>query len=60
MPKVEIIDCKTKNPTLTYLFIFAMVSKSTIAGNISAFKELNINQFGLEKDTQRFDKLLTI
>lgn len=50
MPKVEVIDCKTEVPTSAYPFAPAMASKSTTAGNISVFEDLNINQLGLEKD----------
>lgn len=37
-------------PRSAYLFVPAMANKSTIAGNISVFEELNNNQLGLEKD----------
>ncbi len=43
-----------------YLFTLAMASKSTMAGNISMFDDLNINQLGLKKKDPQFEKLLTI
>lgn len=57
MPKVDIIECKTKGATLAFLFAPAMASENTTAGNISVFLELNINQLGLAKDDLCFDKL---
>lgn len=46
MPKIDVIDCKTKNSTVIYLFVPAMTSKSIITGNINIFEELNFNQLG--------------
>ena len=37
-----------------------MSNKSTTAGNISVFEDLNIGQLGLDKDDPRFDELLTL
>ena len=37
-----------------------MASKSTIAGNINVFKELNVNQLGLSKEDPQFGELLII
>lgn len=50
MPKVDVIDCKTKGSTIAYPFAPAMASESTTAGNISVFEDLNINQLGLKKE----------
>lgn len=36
-----------------------MASESTTTGNISAFKDLNINQLGLKKEDPQFAELLT-
>ncbi len=60
MPKVDIIECKTKGVTSAFPFAPAMASESTTARNISVFEELNINQLGLAKDDPRFDELLYI
>ena len=43
MPKVNVIDCKTKGSIMAYLFAPLMVSKSTTAGNIIVFKDFVIN-----------------
>lgn len=43
MPVINLIDCKIKETTATYLFVPYMASKSTILSNISIFEELNIN-----------------
>lgn len=43
IPKINIINCKTERLTITYCITPVMASKSTIIGNISVFKELNIN-----------------
>lgn len=37
-----------------------MASKSTTAGNISVFKDLNINQLDLKKEDPQFAKLFTL
>lgn len=60
MPKVNIIECKTKGTILAYLFASAIASKSIITINISVFEELNINQLGLAKNNSHFDELLYI
>lgn len=50
MPKVDIIDCKTESSIIAYPFAPVIASKSTTAGNISMFEDLNINQLGLKKE----------
>lgn len=50
MPKVDVIDCKTEGLTIAYPFAPVIASKSTMAGNISMFEDLNINQLGLKKE----------
>lgn len=60
MPKVDIIDCKTEGSTLAYPFAPAMASESTTTRNINIFKDLNINQLGLQKEESRFGELLII
>lgn len=60
IPKVNIIECKTKGTTSAFLFAPAMASESTTAENINVFEELNINQLGLAKDDLCFDELLYI
>lgn len=60
MPKVDVIDYKTKGSTVAYLFLSTMASKSTIIGNINVLEELNINQLGLSKKNPQFGKLFTI
>lgn len=60
MPKVNVIDCKTKGSSSAFPFALAMASENTTAGNISMFEDLNINQLGLTKDDPRFNKFLYI
>lgn len=60
MLKVNVIDCKTKDLTVIYLFTLAKMSKNIITGNISVFEELNVNQLGLFKENHQFKKLFTI
>lgn len=43
MPKVGVIDYKTKDSTIAYPFISTIAIENTMAGNISMFKDLNIN-----------------
>lgn len=43
MPKVDIIDYKTKDSNLIFLFVLAIVNKNRTANNINIFKKLNIN-----------------
>lgn len=47
--KVDIINCKTKKSTVTYLFALTIISKNTITDNINIFEELIINQLDLFK-----------
>ena len=42
MPKIDIINYKTKGATEAYPFALSMASESTTAGNISVFDDLNI------------------
>lgn len=60
MPKVNIIECKTKDVISAFPFIPVMTSESTTARNINVFEELNINQLSLAKDDFCFDKLFYI
>lgn len=60
MPKIDIIEWKTKDMTSPFLFVLAMVSESIIARNINVFEELNVNQLGLVKDNLCFDELFYI
>ena len=60
MPKVDVIECKTKGATSAFSFAPAMASESTTARNIIVFEEFNINQFGLAKDNLCFDEFLYI
>lgn len=60
MPKIDVINCKTESSNLTFPFILAMASENTIAGNISIFEKININQLGLIKDNTWFNKSLYI
>lgn len=50
MPVIDVIDCKTKRATRAYPFVPSMASKSTTAGNISVFEDLNITQIDRDKD----------
>ena len=60
MPVIDVIDYKTEGTTKAYLFAPFMASKSTIAGNISVFEDLNINQIGWDKDDPRFNEHLIL
>lgn len=60
MLKVSIINCKIKDATSSYLFTQVMANKSTIAKNISVFKDLNINPIELANDDPKFHKLFDI
>lgn len=42
------------------MFIPAIASQNIMTGNISVFKDLNINQLGLKKKDPRFGKLFII
>lgn len=53
LSQIEIIDCKMEGSTLEYTFASTMISESTMVENMNIFKDLNINQFGLEKDAWR-------
>ena len=60
MPKVDIINCNTKGVIKAYPFALFMSNESTIAGNISVFEDLTIQQLGLDKDDSHFNELLTL
>lgn len=60
MLKVDIIKCKTKGTTSTFLFASAMIIENTTAENINVFKKLNINQLCLAKDDFYFNELFYI
>lgn len=60
MLKVNIIDYKTKDAILAYLFAPVIANKSRTARNIRVFKDLNIIQLGLAKDDSGFNKILYI
>lgn len=49
MPKLNIIDCKHKEMTKTYVFKLSMFNKSFFAGNIDVFKDLNVIQMRINK-----------
>lgn len=59
MPKVDIINYGTKNSTIAFLFSLSMVSKSTIAENISVFEDLSC-QLRLLKENSQFNNFFTI
>ena len=58
MPKVDIINSRTKNSTVVFLFILLMAYKSTIMEKISVFKDQNICQIRLSKEDSRSNDLL--
>lgn len=53
MPKLNVIYCKANGSTSVFLFVPSMANKSTMAGSMSLFEDLNINQLGLETNTLR-------
>lgn len=54
--KIDIINCKTKKSTITYLFALTIISKNAITNNIDIFEELNINQLDLFKKTLNLER----
>ena len=54
MPQINIINYKTKGPTMAYLFATLVSNKSTTTGNISVFEDLVIDKFELKKEDPRF------
>lgn len=60
MSKVDVIDCKNEDSTLSFSFATLMASKSIIVGNISVFKDLNICQLGLSNENFQFNDFLII
>lgn len=60
MLKLDIIDYKTKNQAIIYLFAPAMGSKNTITGNINVFEALNINKLDLSQENLQFKELFII
>ncbi len=49
VPNINKIDCRIKVSTEAHAFEPSIFSKSLTAGNISVFKDLNVNQMGIEK-----------
>ena len=60
MPNINKIDCRTKGSTEAYAFAPSMFSKSSTAGNIAVFEDLNVNQMGIEKIDAQWNDWLTI
>ena len=59
MFKINIINYKTKDPTIVFLFAPAIFSKSSATSNIFVFENLFVCQMGLEKDNICWSKLFT-
>ena len=53
MPVLNKINCKTKGCTKAYPFAPSMFSKSSTAGNIAVFEDLNVFQMGINKADPR-------
>ena len=49
MPNINKIDCRTEKSIEAHIFAPSIFSKSSTAGNIAVFKNLNVNQMGIEK-----------
>lgn len=60
MLKLDIINYKTKNQAIIYLFAPAISSKNTIIGNINVFEALNINKLDLSQENLQFKELFII
>lgn len=53
MPVINIIDFKRKGLIKVYLFFLSIFSESSIARNISLFKNSNIIQMDIDKTNQK-------
>ena len=60
MLAINITDCKIKGATETYTFAPSMFSESSTVGNMFVFKDLNVNQIGIDKTDPRWDDWLMI
>lgn len=60
MPNINKIDCRTKGNTEAHAFAPSIFSKSSTAGNISVFQDLNVDQMGIKKIDPRWNDWLTI
>lgn len=57
---INYIDYKIKKKTKVFIFALSIFSKSSFAGNISVFEDLNIMQIGINKADIRWSDWLTI
>ena len=53
MPKIIVIDCKTKEKIESFAFALSMFSESCLFVNISMFEDLNIIQMGIDNMNSR-------
>lgn len=60
MPNINKIDCKTEISIEAHAFIPSIFSESPTAGNITMFKDLNVNQMGIKKTDSQWNDWLTI
>lgn len=60
MPKINVIDCNTKEKTETYAFVPSIFSENSLAGNQSVFENLNVIQMSIDKADLQWDDWLII
>ena len=60
MPIIDRIDCKRKRSTRFFPFVPSMFNKSSTAGNLAVFEDLNIIQMGLDKGDAWWRDTLTL
>ena len=55
MPIINKIDCRTEGRMEAHAYAPSMFSKSSTAGNIAVFEDLNVNQMGIKKTDPRWN-----
>lgn len=60
MPVIDRIKCEAEGKTEAYAFAPSMFSESSLSGNQSVFKDLNVVQMGIDKENARWNDWLTI
>lgn len=49
MPVIDRINCKLEGKTEAYAFALSIFNESSLAGNQSVFKDLNVIQLDIDK-----------
>lgn len=55
MPVIDCIKCEAEKKTKAYAFAPLMLSESSLSGNQSVFKDLNVVQMGIDKENARWN-----